>query len=93
MYKYANSVLHDPIRLYKGNIAGTAEYDEDPAEMVEDYYFASILNEHGLVWIEGSMFRVTHEYVFWVGGSDPTILLNDAYLARLVDDVIMYKSS
>jgi hypothetical protein len=93
MYKYANSVLHDPIHLYKVNITRNAEYDEDPAEMVEDYYFASILNEDGLVWIEGSMFRVTHEYVFWVGGSDPTILLNDAYLASLVDDVILQKSS
>jgi hypothetical protein len=44
MYKYANSVLHDPIHLYKVNITRNAEYDEDPAEMVEDYYFASILN-------------------------------------------------
>jgi hypothetical protein len=58
--------------------------DQDPVEIVEDQYFATVLNEQGLVSIEGAYFRITRDFVFWTYDTDPYFLNDDNYLSGLV---------
>jgi hypothetical protein len=78
----------DPILARKKATGQIRSVDYEGLEMIEDYFFGTVLNEDGFISVEGLVFRVTYDYVFFVHDYNVALLYDDNQLYELTGQAL-----